>query len=231
MTTPRERIEHLLAMAQDDRTNKFEAEAALRQAAKLMRKHAIDAATIQARTGQRPAYNWRSVTLPANNPPAKTAISWVGMVAVAVARFTDCSAAWDRHDKFGMCIRFQGDEPDTIMAGYLFKHLRDSIRRQSAEFVGSRRERETFRRAMVCRLQERVHALKREQRQELTDTGSQALVVVNNKLQARDEHFGAFRTSSASPRRNERFAAEAGRRAGDRVGLNTPIPHQRAQLT
>lgn len=230
----KQKIERLLAMGQDSRTNKFEAEAALRQAESMMRKHAIDRATIRARTGQAPVYNWRTVIIPASNPPARNVITWIGMLGMAVSEFTDTLSVWVRHPEHGTCIQFQGDEPDTIMAAYLMKHLRDSTRAESARHPGSRSSRETFRRSMAARLQERVQALKAERAASLAEDApgeGNALVAVNNKLTERDKQFKNHGyTTSAQRRKRDDHAAQAGRSAGDRVGLNTPVTHQHAAL-
>lgn len=225
--TIRDKIAHLMAMGQDERTNQFEAEAALRQAEKLMRKHAIDAAEIQARTGTKPVYNWQRIMVPANNPPAKNCVGWFSSLGCAVAKFTDCAAAWKRSVEHGMCIELRGDAVDVAYAVYLLKHLRDATRAESSRFAGSRREREDFRVAMVSRISVRMAALKREQREALREaeqhsTGS-ALVVVDNKIALRDAALGAPKYGTSIRRGSDHFAANAGAAAGNRVGFGRPV--------
>lgn len=226
----RDKIAKLMALGQDLRANEFEAEAALRQAEKLMRAHAIDAAEIQARTGAKPAYNWQRVLIPCNpQTPGASCIGWFGSLAVAVATFTDCAAAWKRHPHYGMCIELRGDVADTGFAAYLLKHLRDDTRRESGKFAGSRRERESFRVAMVNRIAERVRELKRQQRDALRETATNcgsALVVVNNKIAERNAEFGAPSYGATRRRHGSAYAYGAGRAAGDRVGFGRPVEHQ-----
>lgn len=230
----RAKIAHLMAMGNDERTNQFEAEAALRQAEKLMRKHAIDAAEIQARTGTKPVYNWQRVSVPASVPrPATVCIGWFGSLAVAVAKFTDCAAAWKRHEQYGWCIELRGDAVDVAYGVYLLKHLRDSARRDSANFAGNRREREDFRIAMIGRISQRMETLKREQhaalRQAEHATGS-ALVVVNTKIALRDAAMGKPSYGTQSRRGSDDFARAAGHAAGDRVGFGRPVEHSTRAL-
>lgn len=227
----RAKIAKLMAMAQHEGSNQFEAEAAMRQAEALMRKHAIDAAEIQARTGNKPVYNWQRVMVPANNPPAKTCITWFSVLGAAVARFTDCSAAWKRHVEHGMCIELRGDAVDVAYGVYLLKHLRDSVRHDASRFAGSRREREDFRMAMVARIADRMQTLKQEQREALRRaeqhaTGS-ALVVVDNKIALRDAEFGAASYGKTSRNMSSNFAKNAGAAAGDRVGFGRPVGQDR----
>ena len=53
----KDKINKLMAMATDGRGNEFEAEAAMRLAERLMRKHGIDIAELANRTGQKPIYD------------------------------------------------------------------------------------------------------------------------------------------------------------------------------
>lgn len=64
MDNPKDKIAKLLAMANDGRGNEFEAEAALRQAEKLMRKHGIEAGELADHTGTKPIYKWHTVSVP-----------------------------------------------------------------------------------------------------------------------------------------------------------------------
>ena len=222
----RAKIEKLMAMANDGRGNEFEAEAALRQAEKLMRKHGIDAAELQDRTGAAPVYSWGAILVPAGAPkPVSTAVGWLGTIGVGIAKFTDTIVRWERHPLYGMCLSFRGDAFDVEFAVWLAKHLRDDARRQSAAFFGSRTEREDFRRAYAGRIHERMAQAARERREAFKTAGTgTALVVVDNKLALRDAHFGGGNEfCNGRGRRYNPYAREAGRAAGDRAGINRPV--------
>jgi hypothetical protein len=222
------KIAKLMALGTDPAANQFEAEAAMRQAAFLMRKHAIEQAELADATGAASAFDWYTTYIPADPFHGTTsAVGWLGNVAVGIAEFTDVKMSWKRMDEYGYCLCIQGDATDVHYAAYLAKHLRDNIRAQSKAFVGTRREREDFRRAMSGRLVERMRQLKREQREEMrgSESGSKALVFVGNKIAARDAEFGAFKTRRGSGRRIDPYAAGAGRAAGDRMGFGRPVAH------
>lgn len=221
----RAKIAKLMALGQDPAANEFEAEAAMRQAEKLMRKFAIDAAEIVA-AGKAPKYDWQRICVPARAPvPVTTAVKWFGTLCVGIAKFTDCAASWKRTRDHGMCIEFRGDYADLMFAVYLAKHLRDCVRRDSQKFAGTRREREDFRHAMVSRIYQRMEMLKQEQRADLNKAAcGNALVVVDNKIALRDEAFGQKPKYGSSGRRSsDSFAREAGRAAGDKVGFGRPF--------
>lgn len=219
-------IAHLMKMGYDARTNQFEAEAALRLASKLMAKHAIEQMEIEDATGTATRFDWTTMHVPANpKTPAKSSISWLGMVALGIARFTDTRATWTRNPAYGMCMTFQGDATDVLYSVYLAKNIRDTVRRESCAFVGSRRESETFRRAMVSRIIERMRELKAAQKADMAeaDNGGRALVLVSNKVAERDKVFGRQRTGSTRRGSGDAFSAEHGRAAGDRVGFGKPV--------
>lgn len=225
----KEKVAKLMALGQDPGANQFEAEAALRQASALMRKHNIELAEIAERSGQKPVYNWRTVLVPASATPTRQTVVWVGQLAAGIARFTDCKAEWKYGSQYGWCIAFSGDSVDVEYAVYLAKHLRDTVRAQSSVYSGGRADRETFRRAMVGRLVQRMSMLARETKEEMkaaAATGSTALVLVDRKIALRDEHFGAMKTRTAGSRQSNYSAAAAGTRAGDKVNFNRPLGHQ-----
>lgn len=227
----KEKIAKLMAMAKDDRGNEFECEAALRQATKLMRLHNIDLAEISARTGTKLVYNWSTVNVPLNpKTPQSTTSMWIGSLAVGIAQLTDCKASYnDLKGQFGMCIKLEGDAIDVQYAVYLLKHLRDTIRATSAAApFATKADRETFRRAMVSRLCERMQAMRAESDAELRRTeltsGGTALVLVSQKIALRDAQFGKARYShKGSSRYASHSTASAGRSAADKVGFGRPV--------
>jgi hypothetical protein len=204
----------------------------MRLAMKLMTKYAIEQAEIaDATSDKRVRFEWSEVLIPADpvNGTSST-VGWIGSMAVDIAKFTDCKADWRRHPAYGYCIRYQGEIMDVEYAGYLTKHLRDTIRRQSAKFVGGRKEREDFRRGMVNRIGQRMTELKRAMKEELRATpagnAGTALVIVDQKIALRDEQFGKFKTSKSYSRSAGAFAFGAGSAAGDKVGLGRPVGHE-----
>ena len=233
MDDVKSKIEKLLAMANDGRGNEFEAEAALRQARKLMAKHNIDAAELSARTGEAPRYNWHRVSVPAGAPkPVESLPAWFSQLALGIARFTDCHVSAKYIPGHGACASFGGDEPDVIYAVWIAKHLRDTIRRESADYRGTRSDREDFRLGMAGRLIERMRALKAESDAELREArtaSGTALAVVDNKIAMRDEAFGVQRVRQGRGRRLGHGARD-GRDAGNSVGFGRPVGQDRRAI-
>lgn len=224
--TMKDKIARLMAMGNDSRTNEFEAEAALRQAAKLMRMHCIEAVELQERTGQKPVYNWRTINVPARNPPSRVAIGWLGSIGVDIARMTDTKAEWHRTLEWGMCLKYSGDAIDVEYAVYLTKHLRDSTFAAVRAFNGDKRDKESFKRAMAARLCERMQQLNKERNDELktpSASSCKALAVIQNKIALRDEQFGKFKVKTGRSSANTNRGATYGRQAGNNVGFGRPV--------
>lgn len=222
------KIAKLMALGTHETTNENEAEAALRQAAFLMRKHAIEQAELADATGAAATFEWATVHIPLDPArPVTGTIGWLGSLAVGIAEFTDTKASYSLKVPYGMCMTFQGEAVDVEYAAYLAKHLRDTIRRMSAEYKGRRADRELFRAGMVSRLRERMREYTAQRRADLqatpTATGT-AIAIVNRKLAERDSLFGKMkvvkkrRTTSGSA-----FALDCGRAAGDKVGFGRPL--------
>lgn len=229
MSDIRDRITKLLAMAQHERSNEHEAEVAMRMAERLMREHNIELADLESSSGKQTVYKWRSITIPVGefaDKPASWFPMWTGYLSIGVGRFTDCNVVRCRDEKYGECVKFQGDETDLEYAAWLFKKLRDFGYYESRSVAGS--QRETFRKSYAIRLQQRMKVLKAEQDAALhqipTKTGT-ALMVVGNKIALRDAEFGVqkiSRTRAGAPRTGSQ-GFSAGRAAADRATFNRPI--------
>lgn len=233
MSTDRDRIKDkiakLMAMATDQRGNEHEAEAALRQAQKLMAAHAIELNEIATRTGTRPVWEWRTVSVPVSPKPVKDAPIWMNWIAIGVAKFTDCTAAITHVPPHGACIKYSGDATDVEYAVWLTKNLRDEARILGRMHSGNARAKEEFRRGYALRVYNRLDAMRKERdatlQQATTATGT-ALMVVNQKIAERDERFGAQQYGKARPVRWNTGAHMAGQEAGSRANLNRPVGSQ-----
>lgn len=158
----KDRINKLLAMANDARGNEHENEVAMRMAERLMRQHNIDVADLEANTGQKAVYSWRTIVVTVG-PTAERATwrpLWIGFLSMGVAKFTDCKTSWEQDETYGHCIKFMGDETDLEYAAWLFKQLRDFGYAESKSVTG--KHRETFRKSYAIRLQERMRVLRKE---------------------------------------------------------------------
>lgn len=225
------KIAKLMALGTHESTNENEAERALRQAAFLMKQHAIEEAELADARGAAQVFEWASVNIPLDpKNPVKSAVGWLGTLAVGIAKFTDTKADYVLLHPWGMCARFQGEAIDVEYAGYLMKHLRDTIRRMSADYklASTRSDREEYRRGMVGRLTQRMERHKREMneslRQHATVEGT-ALVVLDRKIAERDARFGApkYRTRTVNSNANGAFHQASGSNDANNVGFGRPL--------
>ena len=224
-TDIKDRINKLLAMANDARGNEHENEVAMRMAERLMRQHNIELADLEASTGKAATYVWSSVTVAVAEcaKPASWRPLWIGFLSMGVAKFTDCKDAWVQDATYGHCIQFSGDATDLEYAAWLFKRLRDVGYAESRKLPGAHRE--TFRKSYAIRLQERMRVLRIERdaamQAAVTTTGT-ALMVVNNKLALRDAEFGRQREKNSRVKLGTQGFRE-GRAAADRANFNRPL--------
>lgn len=223
------KIAKLMALGTHASANENEAESALRQASALMRKHAIEQSELADATGAAQVFNWSTISVPLDPfKPQKTTVTWLGCLALAIARFTDCVVRYKRIEAHGMCLEFSGEAVDVGYAVYLTKHLRDTVRRMSAESrdMITRSDREEYRRGMVATLTARMEALKAEAVVEMKASGN-ALVVVDRKIAERDTQFGkqTVKTTSSSA---GGYARAAGQRDGRDVGFGRPVGNRSA---
>ena len=227
MSTVREKIQKLLAMARDGRGNEHEEEIALKMAERMMRQHNIDIADLEQSSGKPAAYNWRSITLPMGEKAARMTWRplWVGFLLTGVAQFTDCKGEYVNTQEYGCCAKFSGDEVDIEYAAWLFKFLRDIGYAEGHSVSG--KERDSFRKGFAIRVTHRMRVMRAERDQAMkaavTKSGSTALMVVNNKIALRNEQFGKMRTRSTSVNTPSSNGFHLGTRAGDRVQFNRPI--------
>lgn len=231
----RAKVAKLMAMGHSPTANENEAEAALRQAAALMKAHAIEQAELTDATGQKQAFDWTAVCVPLDpRRRSANAVGWIGSLAVHIARFTETRASYKRVEPHGMVVEIKGDATDVEYGVYLMKHLRDTIRGWSAKYPGGRRDREDYRRGMVERLGERMTALRAQMRSDLeaspTSGGGSALMVIDCKRDALTVEYGPERIKKSAVRASDPGSRVAGRAAGERVGFGRPVggPSQRA---
>jgi hypothetical protein len=226
------KVAKLMAMATHETANPQEAETALRQAEKLMRKHGIDLAEIAEKTGIKPTYNWRDGLVPAGWPkPIKGQALWFGWIGVGIGKFTDTLVAWHYDQTNLSCLKFKGDEIDVEYAVWLGNHIRNEIRIRANAYDAPGKNsdekwanREEFRHAMARRINARMEVLRKERTEVYRSTGT-ALMVIDDKLQQRDARYGVqvYSNRKSSHIRGSWQAHDAGQRAGDQVQIHRPV--------
>jgi hypothetical protein len=231
--TVRDKIRKLLALANDEGAADNEAETAMRQANKLMKKHNIDLAALHQASGTKPIYKWTEGFVPTSHPkPVNQCPLWFQWVGVGIATFTDTRVVIKgiRTIK-SMGLEFAGDEVDVEYAVWLAERMRDEIRIKAAMYDAPGHDsntrwanREEFRHAMARRIRARLVELRQQRDQELKSTGT-ALVVVNDKIKQRDEQFGPqqFSKKRRSHTRGSYEAQHEGNQAGNQVSFGRPL--------
>lgn len=224
----KDRIAKLMAMATDGRGNPHEAEAAMRMAQALMRKHGIELIEIARRTGHRPQYNWCSGFCPVSIIlPSLIIPTWFSYLAAGVAIFTDTLGKMTMQREQGWCAEFCGDEHDVSYAVWLCGHLRDEARRLSSAYAGTREQRGMFRKAFAVQMSARMQHIKKGAEEELrrTDASTSTALAINrvDKIKARTERFGPQVFSAAEEDWLGGPGAVAGTMAANRTGLDRPL--------
>lgn len=240
----REKIRKLLALAHNEGAADNEAETAMRQAEKLMRKHKIDLAAIHQSSGQKPIYKWTTAFVPTSYPkPVNQCPLWFQWVGVGIGKLTDVrvQVLSKRNPNREMGLSFEGDEVDIEYAVWLAERIREEIRIKAAMYnaPGANSDerwanREEFRHAMARRIKARLEALRAEQEKalkEATPTGT-ALVLVNDKIAQRDVQFGKqeYSNKKRSHIRGGFEAHHAGMQAGEQVSLHRELNKDNLRL-
>ena len=227
----RDKVRKLMALAVNEGAAPNEAETALRQAEKLMRKHGLELGDVMEQTGSVPVFKWAKEMVQMAWPkPVKRGPLWMHWTGVGVAKFTD-TIVDIINTKEGQCLRFRGEETDVEYAVWLASHIRNEIRVSANvwDAPGANSDekwanREEYRHSMASRINARMTALRAE-RQTVYESKSTALVVFDAKMVARDQEFGVQLYSKAK-RSHIRGSAEAwhaGRAAGDKVQIHRPV--------
>lgn len=120
------RIQKLLAIASDDRADPNEAAAAAGMAEKVMRKYQIDHAELimtSLKQGHDLGTEDVVATAKTNGTKVKQVPAWAGWIAVAVSRFTECSASAVTLPSGEKAVRFYGFSEDVKLASWTFSYL------------------------------------------------------------------------------------------------------------
>lgn len=222
------KIRSLLALSKNAAATEHEAMLAAQRASEMMTKYAIATADLQVTSGGKIEEKWGLRRRPF--PDAKHVVRYA---LLSIGRMTDCIPTWDTGGGKNDLVYF-GTKMDTEVAHWLVGMLRDAIDRDTAAYVESvkgkvhgKTARVSFSQGMVARLCERLEELKDQQEGVIKNTlGSTALVI--NKLQERDAKAKDAGVNPKPQQHNKTLysdaaSSEAGKAAGDRVGLNPAI--------
>lgn len=222
----KDKIAKLFNLGENEGAAENEAETALRQAEALMRKYGLERSEVMAKNGT-VSYVWNSgyYAFGRDGKPVRKIPDWYSWLAVAIAGFTDTIVKIHHHPEMGTGVEFYGEATDVVLAIWFSDYLKDCIRRATRDAnMGSSKGREDFRKGMSLRLVQRMRGMKAQRDQVFSS--STALVVVDDKLAQRNEHFGApqYKTNNRSIRISGE-AANKSREAADKVQFNKVVSH------
>ena len=222
------KLKKLLAMGNDKRTNENEAEAALRMAEALMRKHGLEEADIKDAI----AFEYDMTSELMELEHGVKVPQWLNLLSFGVERFTDTSLriVWVKASYANIQVQrllFSGVREDVEIATWLMKYLMEAIdRERKRDNVG--KAVDAYRRGASHTLQNRMIALRAERNQVFEESSSTALMVVDQKKAAVLEKFGAGETSQIKMR-GDAAAYDKGQAAGKRIPINTALQNNKQE--
>ena len=208
-----DKIRKLLAMAKDA-SSPNEAAIAAKQARALMDKHQVSEMDISMTPSQ-----FGEDYAEFGN---KTAIKWLGKMALGVARLNDTRCIWEYRNG-QKAIRFQGYLEDVSVSVLMMVYLRDTAMRLGQQETG-RTARTDFRMGFAVGVCQQIDEMLKE-RQEVRLSDGRALVVV--KSAAVSAEFGDQRTRRANGSRQS-GSFFSGIEAGRKVSLNRQVSGSKA---
>ena len=229
----KDKLAKLMAVAKNAGSAEGEASNALRMAEAIMRKFGLEEA--DAVTEAPKNFDWSSQFVPYvyDGCKATKMPPWIQCMAVGVAEFTDTVAKIHTRNG-GVGIGFYGEISDVAFAQWLLQYLIDNVQKEASAHVElGRSGRIQFRTAMASRISKRMKDLRAERTEAFAASTGTALVVVNRKIEERNQEFGASNYKTTKIEVRDRGAFEAGCAAGNKVNFSKPISGKQAhaQLT
>jgi len=218
----RTKIRKLLAISNSHSGNQYEQDNALRIANKLMIEAGIAETEIDL-TAISPDIELGEKICGDESTEIKAGESWKGVIAIGVARFTDTIVQQRKIGHRKEVIIFQGEINDISLAASIYIQLVQNVTAASkTSGFKARCDINSFLYGAAVALQNRLKELVKERLkafEEAMATGSQALVIVNDKNTRVQERFGSMNTHTKSHKTN--YANANGRAYGE--SMNIPI--------
>ena len=216
------KIRACMNLANNDAAEGNEVDNALRMAEKLAKKFAIDMAEA-LQEGKTIDFEFVTEKTVFGNKAKKTPI-WYQWMAVAVAQFTDTLAANSYDFIDGAGVIFKGHIEDVTFAAWLLDSLKNQLRIDTRKAsCGSPEGRETFRKAFAKGVCVKIREIRAQRPSAMPKN---ALIVVDQKVAARDAHFGhgeQYRTSKSRMTFHDFENYQKGFSAGKQAAVNKPI--------
>lgn len=221
--TLREKIKALVARAESIASSPAEVEAAMSRANDLMQKHGL---TLDDVAGE----DAEPVLVAEGEIVTGRVLKTVGFFVPSLARFCGVRSfrTWETYSRHRQ-LNWVGYGPDIDLAQYLFGVITEAIRTESRKHQPAK-SRDDFACAMAARIGMRLRELS-DLRQPTAVGGGKDLIAVKDA--AIDEAFdqlGIGKARRRATRSIDETVFDAGRKAGDRVGLHRPVSGERGKL-
>lgn len=216
------KIRACMNLANNDAAEGNEVDNALRMAEKLAKKFAIDMAEA-LQQGKTIDFEFTLEKVYFGNKVKKTPL-WYQWMAVQVAQFTDCLAVNVYDFIEGAGVGFKGHIEDVTFAAWLLDSLKNQLRIETRKAsCGSSEGRETFRKAFSKGVCVKLREVRAKRPSEMPKN---ALIVVDQKIAARDSHFGHgenYKTTKSRMTFSDFENYHKGFSAGKQAAVNKPI--------
>lgn len=218
----KERAASLMAKATDPAASEAEAELCMQKAMDLMSKYGF---TMDDITGDQAEEIGRSATPWANGRPGGAMF----YVQNAIAAFTNTRVSFRGTVSQGTSMDYHGYGAERDLAVWLHGHILNAIKVESAAYdpgphspAVRSRDRKSFAIYMAKRIATRLYDLAETLDDAGRGTGTEVMVVKNQKL---DQHYEELGFPKAVQRKQKlyREGAIAGSEAGDKVTLHRPV--------
>lgn len=230
LDTVMQRIEKLLAMANDGRGNINEAATAMSMANKLMAKHQLDHSdVIQAALLRGDDLSDENIDIPGIS---KNCPTWLSTLIYAIAKYNDCQVRNTRDNRNGF-LRFKlyGMTSDVQVGTWMFTYAVSTITKlcntwakESADFsnrphnVSAMAAKRAYKGGCASALWHKIEGeIKKEQENQLTSTTSSSLLVIKQK--ALEEKYGPFKYGTSESREEYNAASISGYIDGSKIDL------------
>lgn len=228
-TSMKHRAASLMAKANDPAASEAEANLCMQKAMDLMSKYGL---TLDDITGDQAEQIASSRTPWVSGRPGGAMF----YVQNAIAAFTNTRVSFRGTVSRGTSMEYHGYGAERDLAVWLHAHILNAIKVQSAAYNPAARsasirarDRKSFAIYMARRIAARLYALAETLDDEGRGTGTEVMVIKNQKL---DEHFNDLGLQTAINRKQKlyREGADAGIKAGDQISLHRPISERSGPL-
>lgn len=198
------RIQKLLAIAGDSRSNPEEASAAAGMATRIMRKYQLEHSDIileSLRKGDDMHSEDCLATAKTNGTRIIRVPAWASWIGVSVAKINECGVKYSYTQSGDVALRFYGFKQDVMVAKYTFEYLITTLLKLCDEFKKSsnysgRSSISSYRKGVSSGICYNLDKLAEQKKKENQDSSTGTALVIA-KSHAIVEYGGEFKTKES----------------------------------